>query len=462
MKNKFNFNSDKYVINEKASVKEALLKVEDNHYGMIFTKKNSGKIVGLATDGDIRRALLRGITLDDSISNCVNNDFVWADAGSSREQLIKRLDSHINYIPILDKSKKLVSIISRDYLPLDDEKSVYIRSRAPVRVSFGGGGSDLTHYFENNPGAVINSAISIYSHAAMKLRSDSKILIKSQDLNAELKADDLSEALSAKGEFGLIQSILKVVQPKYGFELYLNSDFPVGSGLGGSATLSAAILGCFNMLRKDQWNQYEIAEIAFQAERLNLGIAGGWQDQYAAVFGGFNFIEFNSIENIVNPIRVHHNTVLELEESLVLCNTGIGHNSGNIHRDQKTTMSSKSVKDMVKKNVDLTYETRNLLLRGELEKFGECLDAAWKLKRNFSNMISNKKIDSIYNGAIKNGAVGGKLLGAGGGGFFIFYVPPFQKHKLITFLNSKKLDIQNFRFEPEGLKTWTSRGSSGY
>ena len=208
MKNKLNFNSDKYVINENASVKEALLKVEDNHYGMIFTKKSSGKIIGLATDGDIRRALLRGITLDDSISNCVNNDFVWADAGSSREQLIKRLDSHIKYIPILDKSKKLVSIISRDYLPLDDEKSVYIRSRAPVRVSFGGGGSDLTYYFEDNPGAVINSAISIYSHAAMKLRSDSKILIKSHDLNAELKADDLSEALSAKGDFGLIQSIL--------------------------------------------------------------------------------------------------------------------------------------------------------------------------------------------------------------------------------------------------------------
>ena len=140
MKKKSNFDSEKYVINEKASVKEALLKVEANHYGIILTKKTSGKIVGLATDGDIRRALLRGITLDDSILNCVNNDFVWADVDSSREQLIKRLDSHIEYIPILDKSKKLVSIISRDYLPLEDEKSVYIRSRAPVRVSFGGGG----------------------------------------------------------------------------------------------------------------------------------------------------------------------------------------------------------------------------------------------------------------------------------------------------------------------------------
>ena len=356
----------------------------------------------------------------------------------------------------------VISIISRDYLPLDDEKSIYIRARAPVRVSFGGGGSDLTHYFENNPGAVINTAVSIYSHAAMKVRSDSKIIIKSLDLNAELIANDLEDALAKKGDFGLIQSLLHVVQPKYGFELYLNSDFPVGSGLGGSATLSAVILGCFNMLRKDQWNQYELAEIAFQAERLHLGIAGGWQDQYAAVFGGFNFIEFHSKENIVNPIRIHPDIVLELEESLILCDTGISHHSGNIHENQKTTMGSESVREMVKQNVDLTYATRNFLLRGELEKFGESLDKAWQLKRNFSSMISNSHIDSIYEGAIKNGAIGGKLLGAGGGGFFIFFVPPFQKQELISYLNSKKLKIQNFRFEPEGLKAWTSRKTIDY
>ena len=456
------FNSEKYVIEETASVKDALIKVEENHFGIIFTKKRSGQINGLATDGDIRRALLKGVTLDNSISNCVNTNYVWADTKTSREQLIKRLDSHIKYIPILDDEGKLLSIISRDYLPLDDEKSIYIRARAPVRVSFGGGGSDLTHYFENNPGAVINTAVSIYSHAAMKVRSDSKIIIKSLDLNAELIANDLEDALEKKGDFGLIQSLLHVVQPKYGFELYLNSDFPIGSGLGGSATLSAVILGCFNMLRKDQWNQYELAEIAFQAERLHLGIAGGWQDQYAAVFGGFNFIEFHSKENIVNPIRIHPDIVLELEESLILCDTGISHHSGNIHENQKTTMGSESVRAMVKQNVDLTYATRNFLLRGELEKFGESLDKAWQLKRNFSSMISNSHIDSIYEGAIKNGAIGGKLLGAGGGGFFIFFVPPFQKQELIAYLNSKKLKIQNFRFEPEGLKAWTSRKTIDY
>lgn len=450
------------MIEEGSSIKSALSKVEDNHCGMIFMQSDIGRVLGLATDGDIRRALLKGFSLDDDISSCVNYDFIWASADTPREQLIKHLDSHINFIPILDGSGKLQSIISKDYLPLDDEKSTYIRARAPVRVSFGGGGSDLTHFFENAAGAVINTAVSIYSHATMRVREDSKIIVNSLDLKATFVADDLADALSQEGAFGLIQSLLHVIQPTYGFELCLHSDFPVGSGLGGSATISAAVLGCFNMLRKDQWNQHELAEISFQAERLHLGIAGGWQDQYAAVFGGFNFIEFHIDENVVNPMRVHPNIVLELEESLVLCNTGIDRHSGNIHENQKETMTAKSVQEMVKNNVELSYSIRNHLLRGELKKFGECLDRSWQLKRNFSSMISNDYIDSIYDGAMKNGATGGKLLGAGGGGFFIFYVDPFEKHRLMSYLESKNLTLQPFRFEPDGLKAWTSRDNTNH
>ena len=415
------FNTEKYLINESATVKEALIKVEDNHFGMIFTTANQDKVTGLATDGDIRRALLRGVNLDDSISLRVNREFFSAPINFSREQLIKRLDSHIEFIPIIDNLGRLHSVVSKDYLPLERERSTYIRSRAPVRISFGGGGSDLTHFFESSSGAVISTAISIYSHGVMRVRDDTKVIINSLDLNSRLIADNLEDALKQEGPFGLIQSLLHVVRPNYGFELFFHSDFPVGSGLGGSATLSAVVLGCMNMLRKDQWNQHELAEIAFQAERLTLGIAGGWQDQYAAVFGGFNFIEFNSDQNIINPIRVHPETALELEESLVLCNTGLDHHSGNIHDNQRKTMISETIREMVKSNVELSYETRNHLLRGDLESFGACLNAAWQLKRNFSPLISNTHIDSIYNGALDNGATGGKLLGAGGGGFLLFY-----------------------------------------
>lgn len=452
-------NSDlkKYIINENASIKDALKKVDDNTYGMIFIASSSDEIIGLATDGDIRRSLLKGATLDDKVSLSANRDFVRENTHTTRENLIKKLDGHIQFIPILDEDGKLHTIISKDFLHLRDEEDFYIRSRSPVRISFGGGGSDVTHYFSEGSGAVINATVSIYSHATMKVADDLSVAIHSQDLGGSLKAKNLEEALSRPGAFGLILAVLRVINPKFGFEIYLHSDFPVGSGLGGSAALTAAMLGCFNMLRHDRWDRHELAEIAFQAERLHFGIAGGWQDQYATVFGGFNFLEFGSKENIVNPIRVHADTVRELEESLILCDTGIIHHSGDIHKDQKNTMSSELIKKMVKENVALTYNIRDFLLRGQLENFGKALHETWQLKRNFSEMISNESIDKIYNGALKHGALGGKLLGAGGGGFFIFYVPPFKKHDLLNYLKRKGLLVQPFRFEPDGLQSWTSR-----
>ena len=398
--------------------------------------------------------------LNDFISTCFNKNFVYCDELTTREEIIKKFDSNIKTIPLLSKKKELLTVYSIKDFPINAERNVIARSKSPVRISFGGGGSDLTHYFtKSSGGAVINSTISLYSHATLIKNPNDEIIIISEDLNETLKANDLKLALKQKNKMGLIMSIIELINPKFGFKLHISSDFPVGSGLGGSAVVMSAIIGCFNEFRIDKWTKYEIAEMAYQAERLTFNISGGWQDQYAAVFGGFNFIEFHPDENIVSPIRLHSKIALELEESLLLCDTGIGHHSGNIHNDQKESMSSEVVQKLVAESVELTYSTRKYLLRGDLVKFGQCLDTAWRLKRNFSSLISNDHLDALYNGAIENGALGGKLLGAGGGGFFIFYVTPFKKHTLMSYLKSKNLTIQPFRFEPDGLKTWTSRES---
>lgn len=177
----------------------------------------------------------------------------------------------------------------------------------------------MTHYFSSEEGgAVINTTISLYSHATLRIREDEQVTVHSLDLGETLQADDLPSALVADGRFRLIQALLRAINPDFGFELFLHSDFPMNSGLGGSAAVSAAVLGCFNQFRRDQWDPYELAEIAFQAERHYLGIAGGWQDQYATVFGGFNFMEFRMDQNIVHPLRIHPDTLLELEECLIL------------------------------------------------------------------------------------------------------------------------------------------------
>lgn len=448
---------DFFLVAETASLREALAQIELNHHGVIFSTNELGQVSGLATDGDIRRKLLEGGRLDEPISSCMNVDFVWADHSTPRESLLKQLDSRIRAIPLLDNTRKLKSVVTRDNMPRQSEGRVYARARAPVRISFGGGGSDLTNYFIDDLGAVINTTISLYSHATLRLRDDSKVKVISRDLGAVLSANSLEETLHQSGSFGLIQALLKVVYPEFGFELHLHSDFPMCSGLGGSAVVSAAVLGCFNQFRKDRWDAHELAELAFQAERMHLGIAGGWQDQYASVFGGFNFMEFRMEQNIIHPLRIHPDTILELEESLVLCDTGVIHNSGDIHQDQRHNMQQKSVKEKIQSNVELTYKIRNYLLRGRLLQLGEALHESWQLKREFSTMITTRGLDQVYEAARSSGAVGGKLLGAGGGGFFLFYVPPYRKLELMSCLEALQLRVQPFRFEREGMRAWTAR-----
>jgi len=453
---------EKFIISADESLREALQLIEENHHGIIFVFNVNRLVIGVATDGDIRRYLLNGGSLDDAIIRCANPSFVWEHATTPRELLLKKLDHSIRVIPLLDSSRRLVGLVTRNYLPLQAEGAVYARARAPVRISFGGGGSDLTHYFSGNDGAVINTTISLYSHATLRIREDERVVVRSMDLAEVLDAESLSTALVDEGRFGLIQALLRAIRPEFGFELFLHSDFPMSSGLGGSAVVSASILGCFNQFRRDQWDLHELAEIAYQAERHYLGVAGGWQDQYATVFGGFNFMEFRMDQNIVHPLRIHPDTLLELEECLVLCDTGITHDSGVIHNDQFHKMTGSHIREMVETNVRLSYAMRNDLLRGRLLQFGLAMDQAWQLKRQLSNKISNQVLDNIYAQAKGKGAIGGKLLGAGGGGFFLFYVSPYRKHELIEHLQATGLKVRPFCFESRGLQAWKVRESRNH
>jgi D-glycero-alpha-D-manno-heptose-7-phosphate kinase len=450
-------NLEIYVVDVHATIQQALIKIENNHKGFILIQDISSRIIGIATDGDIRRKLLENLKLNDSILNCVNKNFISARADTPRELLLKQLDHQIKVIPVLDIDEKLISIVSRDFMPERNEQKVFARSKSPVRISFGGGGSDTSAYFSENKAAVINATISLYSHSTLKIRDDSKIILNSLDLNDKIEFESIIELQKYDGKFSLIKSVIKAINPSFGFELFLHSDFPMSSGLGGSAVITSSILGCFNQFRNDKWDKHDISEIAFQAERLHLGVAGGWQDQYATVFGGLNFMEFNKEQNIINPIRLNNDTILELEESLVLCYTGTTHDSGNIHNDQKEQTKKDDVRDRIQSNVHLTFEMRNHLLRGRLNDFGHCLHKAWKLKRSFSSKISTPWLDEIYDGAIQNGAIGGKLLGAGGGGYFLFYVPSFDRHTLINWIKSKGLFVTPFIFENNGLQSWTVR-----
>ena len=447
----------KFQILENETIKNALLMIENNKKGFIFIIDNNQIVRGVVTDGDVRRALIKEHSLNDKIKLISNKNFIYADINSTREDLLKKLDYKIKFIPILTSDGRLEKIITKDDLPIDKEASVLIRAKSPVRISFSGGGSDTTNYFELNDGATLNATISLYAHASLRIRSDKKISVNSLDLNKKIEAKNLKSFLKLKNQFGLIQSLLKLLNPNFGFDLLLYSDFNMKSGLGGSSAVISSIIGCFNECRIDQWSLHEMAELSFQAERLSFNVAGGWQDQYATVFGGLNFMEFNKVRNTIHPLRLPSNISSELEESLMLFDTCISHESNEIHLDQKKETKKIQVTNIIKSNVELAYKMRNYLLKGELSNFGKMLDLAWKNKKSLSKKISSNFLDKVYKEGIKNGALGGKLLGAGGGGCFLFYVKPEDRNRIIKIMNDLGLKLIPFVFENKGINSWKIR-----
>lgn len=447
---------EKYMVQLSDSIELALQKIDGNHLGIIFVHQNY-TVVGCATDGDIRRYILKTKNLNQNIEACMNKDFVsLSQKNATKENILKLLDTKIRVVPIVDGNGKLISVVSQTNLNWNDREKIISKAKSPVRISFAGGGTDLSIYFCKEEGVVLNATINKFAHAVLKKRDDEKIVICSNDLNCKLEYNHLND-FSFDNNLDLIKALIKLLNPDFGFELITYSDVPPGSGLGGSAVLLSAIIGAFNNFRENKFNDYEIAELAFHAERIELGLSGGWQDQYATVFGGFNFMEFKNDENIVNPLRISADIINELEDSLVLCYTGINHNSGNIHDDQKEKMNNDIQKEYAKISKDIVYEMKSRLLKGKLDNFGELLDKAWNIKKNFSDKITSTFLDEIYVFAMNNGALGGKLLGAGGGGYFLFYVQTYNKFNLIKALKTKGLEIETFTFDSIGLRTWITK-----
>jgi len=445
-----------------ATIQDAFERLNDNQLGVVFAIDETGQVVGCVTDGDIRRYLLKERNLSAPLTSFMNRKFVSAPSGTAREQILKLLDHRVHVVPLLDAQGRLADICSRNEYHPDAETEVFSRARAPARIGFGGGGTDLTHVFVDQGGIIINAAICRYAHASLRRRADREIHIYSHDLRVNLVAASFEE-LTLPGELPLIVSVIKLIRPEFGFDMEVAADFPVGSGLGGSAAVASAVIGCFNEFRADPWDRHQIAEMAFQAERLILSIPGGWQDQYATVFGGFNYMEFTAEHNSILPLRLEPRTVAELEESIVLCYTGRAHDSGAIHRSQKAhTALNKSASASAERKKALAFEMKRLLLRGDVYGYGRLLHDAWLLKREDSPMVSDSELDQIYDHAIAHGAVGGKILGAGGGGFFVFFVPPFRRYRLYDALAERGLRCERVHFEEAGLRSWKTRvrGSS--
>ena len=333
-----------------------------------------------------------------------------------------------------------------------------IRGRAPLRVSFGGGGTDVAPFCEEQGGAIIGSTINKYAYCSIIPREDDEITVHSLDFDMTVKYNS-KENYVYDGKLDLVTAALKAMKIDQGCEVYLQCDAPPGSGLGTSSTVMVALLTAMAKWKGVELDTYALADLAYGVEREDLGISGGYQDQYAAAFGGFNFIEFHGRNNVVvNPLRIRRDVINELQYNLLLCYTGNIHVSANIIRDQVKNYEDKkpdAVKAMCEVKA-LAYAMKDELLKGNLNSFGKLLDYGWQSKKRMSSKISNPQIDELYEEAKKAGALGGKLLGAGGGGYLLLFCPYNVKHRVAARMEQVGGQLADWNFELRGAQAWAS------
>ena len=335
---------------------------------------------------------------------------------------------------------------------------VIIRSRAPMRIAFGGGGTDISPYSDRRGGCVFNSAINKYVYGTLQLRDDRSVKIISADYKKTYVYRGIEE-LNAEKNLDLITAIVKRLNITYGFELFVRSDVPPSTGLGSSASVAVAVIGLFNhYMGRSTMNLHEIAELAFEIECKDLKNLGGRQDQYASAYGGFNFFEFKGGDFVkVSPVKLSEEVIFELEKNLVLCYIGSRKNSGDLQTKLRNSSISGDNKeklqylDLVK---NLAYRSWQSLSRGNLEEFGRLLGCSWEAKKKSNPDVTNPFIDRVYEVALKNGAIGGRITGAGGGGHMIFYCYPNKEQEVSKAVSRLGVNIVDFGFDKEGLRVW--------
>ncbi len=355
----------------------------------------------------------------------------------------------------------------------ENNTALVVRSRAPVRIDFAGGWTDVALFAEQESGAVVNAAINVHSYVSVQKlpsqkvqsnaygykhveeKEDKSVRIYSADFDVYQEADEIRE-LEYNGRADLVKAALRRSEVDFGVQLVTRCDAPVGSGLGTSGSMSVALLGALARLNGDSFLSYEIAELASALEREELGILGGKQDQYAAALGGFSFMEFFGEDVRASKINVSDDVVCELEKNMLLCYTGKSRVSGDIHQtvvdaylnqEKRTLEALESLKR-------IALDMKDALLQGNLRSFGSLLLENWENQKKLHPSVTNEQIDSLFEMALNNGAIGGKAGGAGGGGCIVFYCEPDKEHVLRKELEAAGTTIIDFGFDFDGLRVW--------
>lgn len=338
-----------------------------------------------------------------------------------------------------------------------------IRAHAPLRLGLAGGGTDVSPFSDEHGGCVLNATIDLYAHAILEPQDNGKVVFSAQDREETIELDsgqELPDGEILRLHRGIHRRIVRQFNAGRPLSLKLTTfaDAPAGSGLGTSSTMVVCILQAYSEWLQLGLGEYEIAHLAYEIERIDLAMAGGKQDQYAAAFGGFNFIEFGAEDRVlVNPLRVKDWIINELEASIILYYTGQSRESANIIQQQIDNTKAgniRSVEAMIALKQD-AYAMKEAILRGDLQRYSDILGRSWVAKKKMAQGITNQAIDAVFDRAIAAGALSGKISGAGGGGFMMFFAPPERRMAVIRELKKHAGQIMNFHFVTRGAEAWS-------
>ena len=340
-------------------------------------------------------------------------------------------------------------------------KTVY-RAKAPLRLGLGGGGTDLAAYASQFGGAIINATISMYARVSIEPLDGKQIEFISPDrgMSAQIpRAEQLELPKDFALHCGVFNRLVRDYHiPATPFRLTTSVDAAPGSGLGSSSTLVVAIIAAFAEWHRLPLGDYEIAQLAYEIERIDLGMAGGKQDQFAATFGGFNFMEFLKDDSVlVNPLRMRQNLVSELEHQCVLIHTKTSRYSSDIINEQiksVTAAGGQGKMDALHQVKNSAYIIKKALLTGDFVALGQALHESWLQKKRSAAHISTPQIDSLYETAQKAGAIGGKISGAGGGGYMFLICSGDNRYAVIDALKKTDAEVVPFSFTPQGVLSW--------
>ena len=455
---------NRIIFQKEATLKEVLerfnetaIHTENSGFGIIIDK--DGKCIGVVSDGDIRRKLIEDGSIDSSVQDAMNKEFSFVTNEDNSHKILRQFDNKVVNLPVLDKNGIPVDLYQySNFVASSRSEQRIIRARVPVRMSYSGGGTDMSSFINDTPAAVLSSTINKYCTASIIVRDDKEIHITSKDLDLKYSSKNIHE-IEYGDKLDLIKAAVKIMQPDFGFDLETFAEFEPGTGLGGSSAVVVSVLGALNYFRNEQQlDIYQLSDLAYQVERIDMKLEGGWQDQYATTFGGFSWIEFRKSEVVVSPLLLQRNTVLELEYNLMLFRLGGSRSSSKIQKSHIRDIDKNSVKQKsFKEMIQLAVKMKESLLKGNVKRFADLLHESWVIKKRMNNGVTNEFVEDCYNTAKELGALGGKLLGAGESGYLLIYASPLYQKQIKGTLAKKGAIQEMFKFNQNGLEVWSTK-----